>query len=194
MEGLPLKDLSAFLQIRAASSHVHIRALYLQHCEGMTVQSCSIALHHTGAAAGERPPCSRGQAAGQALGKQPAATHRQTEEIQPKSVCRAYFCTGEGVATLDLSSILKGPGVRGVPCTAAAGGGDGCEGGREASLTLCKAPAADAMPQVYMTYTDCGPPSAAAAGACKGHKGSIEASPTVCKALAVHVWHLQNSS
>ena len=65
------------------------------------------------------------------------------------------------MATLDLISILKGPGVRGVPCAAAsaaaasAGAGDGCKGGREASLTLCKAPAADAMPQVYMAVAEC---------------------------------------
>ena len=133
---------------------------HLQHQQGMSSQCGSIALHCTGVAAGRRLPCSQGQATEQALGKQPVAIRRQAARYAVKmSVCRAHFCRGEGVATLDLISILKGPGVCGVPCAAAsvaaAGAGDGCEGGRAASLTLCKAPAANTMSQVYMASAEC---------------------------------------
>ena len=120
----------------------------------MTIQRCSIALHDTGAIQAEDFPAAGSKQQGRLWASGQLQSVSRLQGIQPESVCRAHFCRGEGVAALDLSSILKGPGVRGVPCAAAsaaaAGAGDGCEVSRAASLTLCKAPAANAMPQVYM--------------------------------------------
>ena len=150
-EGLPLKDFSAFLQyIRALASAIassrHDNA-ELQHSTALywcSSRQEALSFHEAG-----------GRQQGRLWASSQLQHAGRLQGSQPENVCRAHFCRGEGVAALDLSSILKGPGVRGVPCAAAsaaaAGAGDGCEGGREASLTLCKAPAANAMPQVGMT-------------------------------------------
>ena len=170
----------------------------------MSSQRGSIALHCTGGAAGRRLPCSRGQTAGQALGKRPAATRRQAARCSAGECVQGALLQRGGRGYFGLDLHLEGP--RRARRSLRSSFGSSCQRRRRRRLqrrqrgvphplqgACCRCHASGIHGSCRMqklSARDCGPPSAAAAGACKGCKVGIRASPSLCKAPTVHMWHL----